>query len=130
MKTRLIITIILLCSTICSFGQVLRPPIETNDLRTLDKFRWQGLEMQRDSLSYWYPINSNSFTLYRPDASFSQTYSFPSDSVFWAEHNIWVCSNCQIYYNDSIFYVRRNPECSHCWQYSYDRVSWRKLFCE
>lgn len=113
-----------------SFGQSLRPPIETNDLRTLDKFKWQGLEMQRDSLSYWSPINQNSFTLYRPDASFSQTYSFPNDSVFWPEYNIWVCSGCQIYYNDSIFYVRRDPECAYCWDYSYNRVEWKHLFCE
>lgn len=86
--------------------------------------------MGRDSLPYWWPINSNSFTLSRPDESFSQTYSFPTDSVFWPEYNIWVCSGCQIYYNDSIFYVRRDPECAYCWDYSYNRVEWKHLFCE
>lgn len=127
MKTKLII-LLLLCS-IAGACQVLRPPIDTKELRTKE-LEWRGLEMGRDSLPYWWPINSNSFTLSRPDESFSQTYSFPSDSVFWPEYNIWVCSGCQIYYNDSIFYVRRDPECGNCWQYSYNRVSWRELFCE
>src|SRR5574344_1563839 len=127
MKTKLLI-LLLLCS-IAGACQVLRPPIDTKELRTKE-LEWRGLEMGRDSLSYWWPISSNSFTLSRPDESFSQTYSFPSDSVYWAEQNIWVCSGCQIYYNDSIFYVRRDPECAYCWDYSYNRVEWKHLFCE
>ncbi len=126
---KLLLLIIFLTSGICSFSQT-RPPIVTNELHVQDLI-WQGLEMERDSLSYWHPINSTSFTLRRPDNNFSQTYAFPSDSVFSPELNIWLCNYCTVTYEGNSVLIRRDPTCSNCWQYSEDSgATWIDLWCE
>lgn len=124
-----LLTILLFVITTVGYSQD-RPPIVTNELQVQDLI-WQGLEMERDSLSYWHPINSTSFTLRRPDNNFSQTYAFAPDSVFSPELNIWLCNYCTITYEGNSVLIRRDPSCSNCWQYSDDSGdTWIDLWCE
>ena len=126
MKTKL--TLIFALFAMMAFSQV-RPPLITSDLRTTS-INWNSLQMQRDSLAYWLPIDKKTFQLRSPNNYRNQTYHLFSDSIFISEINLWVCEGCTFTRNDSTFRIRHDPECSNCWQYSYDGNEWSDLFCE
>ena len=160
MKTKLLILVAMfLMVGICSFGQLLRPPVNTDKLELTGNFIWQGDYVWKDTINYIWQISPTCYKLKHIGTTvWSGPFCFDKagdDSIQSEWDSLWikpggiiktpktsisviVNGNTIILIdggtftrNDSVFYVRKDPFCSICWQYSYGNTNdWKLLYCE
>jgi uncharacterized protein (TIGR02145 family) len=154
---KLIIIAIFLMSGIWSQAQVTRPPVKTDEIQLETHFIWGGDEIWKDTLNYIKQISPTCYMLRHLDVPiWSGPYCWDApgsdslqvewmnkfvepgdtitnppvpDSVFFTPLQIWIINGGTITINDSVFYVRIDPNCQMCWQKSYGGVNWTRFFC-
>lgn len=136
MKAKLTILIVFLMVGIWSFADdPIRPPVKTNEFILEDLFTWQNDPIGKDSLVYFIQI-SNFCYKYRSleTASIWDTICFETsvpDTLVLDGYTIILINGGTFVRNDSIFQLRRDPNCFTCWQYKYSAgTEWKELYCE